>query len=203
MTAFPVFQVIEAWRLGFHDGRALEHILDASDARQSGTNPADDLRRAAWYLDRLAELGDGRDPDTSTQPETNLELQHGAEHAVGRLVEWLQHNTDWADGDPISFVIRELALVRERLSRMLKQKLPPEPTHVNLGQGALCGLESPCTFVDPDQAECLDCLRVCIRRLRPGGEAPPAADEETSAPETALPETALPEISGPDLEGVT
>lgn len=180
-------QAIESWRLSYHEGRALERILAASDAHQAGDNPADELRHAAWLLGRLAEIEEGRDPD-ATKEEASLERVSDGEHAVGRLVEWLQDNTDWKEGDPIAFVIRELALVRERLSRMLKQKLPPETTHINLGHGALCGLVSPCKFVDPDSAECLDCLRACVRRLRPGGEGLPAVAEETAPPETSGPE---------------
>lgn len=46
--------VIEDWKLGFHDGNALKYI-----ARWRHKNGVEDLRKARWYLDRPIASIDG------------------------------------------------------------------------------------------------------------------------------------------------
>ena len=49
-------EIIEAWDLGFHAGSALKYI---ARYRHKGS-PARDLRKAAWFLRRLADLVEGK-----------------------------------------------------------------------------------------------------------------------------------------------
>lgn len=48
---YEAIKVIEAWGLGFHLGSAMKYI---SRYRSKGS-PAEDLRKAAWYLNREAD----------------------------------------------------------------------------------------------------------------------------------------------------
>lgn len=45
--------VIEAWGLGFHLGNAVKYIARAGF--KAGAQPADDLAKAVWYLERARE----------------------------------------------------------------------------------------------------------------------------------------------------
>jgi hypothetical protein len=56
-------EVIEAWGCGYHDGAALKYI---ARYRHKGS-PARDLRKAAWYLSRLADLIEGTAGDPPPQ----------------------------------------------------------------------------------------------------------------------------------------
>ena len=44
-----VIEVIEDWKLGFHDGNAVKYIARAAHKG----NRLQDLQKARWYLDRL------------------------------------------------------------------------------------------------------------------------------------------------------
>jgi hypothetical protein len=50
-TTYEAIKVIEAWDLGFNLGNVVKYI---SRADSKGT-PIDDLRKAAWYLERELE----------------------------------------------------------------------------------------------------------------------------------------------------
>ena len=53
---YEAIKVIEAWELGFHTGNAVKYIRRAG-AKQ-GEPELQDLRKAAWYLQRrIAVLG--------------------------------------------------------------------------------------------------------------------------------------------------
>jgi len=54
-------EIIEAWGLDYHAGAALKYI---ARYRFKGT-PGRDLRKAAWYLRRLADVIEG----TAGKPE--------------------------------------------------------------------------------------------------------------------------------------
>ena len=45
-----VIDAIEAWQLGFHAGNVIKYV-----ARHEHKNGLEDLRKAAWYLNRLIE----------------------------------------------------------------------------------------------------------------------------------------------------
>jgi hypothetical protein len=45
-----VIDAIEAWQLGFHAGNVVKYV-----ARAPHKNGLEDLRKAAWYLNRLIE----------------------------------------------------------------------------------------------------------------------------------------------------
>lgn len=45
-----VIDAIEAWQLGFHAGNVVKYV-----ARHKHKNGLEDLRKAAWYLNRLIE----------------------------------------------------------------------------------------------------------------------------------------------------
>lgn len=47
---YEVIKVIEAWGLGFCLGNALKYI--GRSGKKYGENPIDDLKKAAWYINR-------------------------------------------------------------------------------------------------------------------------------------------------------
>ena len=49
-TTYEAIKVIEAWDLGFCLGNAVKYICRCG--RKDGMSRLDDLRKAAWYLDR-------------------------------------------------------------------------------------------------------------------------------------------------------
>lgn len=49
-TTYEAIKVIEAWDLGFALGNAVKYISRAG--RKPGVDPLEDLRKAAWYLQR-------------------------------------------------------------------------------------------------------------------------------------------------------
>ena len=53
-TPYETIKVIEAWGLGFHLGNVVKYI---SRAGKKGA-AIDDLRKAAWYLNRAIELAE-------------------------------------------------------------------------------------------------------------------------------------------------
>ena len=72
---YETIKVIEAWDLGFNLGNAIKYI---SRADKKGNN-VEDLRKAAWYLEREIRNLEGRpDPNQSDlfnqpQGENNVE----------------------------------------------------------------------------------------------------------------------------------
>lgn len=50
---YEPIKIIEAKHLGFHEGNALKYLLRAG--YKPGESRAKDLRKAAWYLQRLAD----------------------------------------------------------------------------------------------------------------------------------------------------
>lgn len=61
---FEPIKIIEAKGLGFHDGNALKYLLRAG--YKPGESRAKDLRKAAWYLTRLARQLDQLEDDDGT-----------------------------------------------------------------------------------------------------------------------------------------
>ena len=53
---FEVIDVIEDWKLGFHEGNAVKYIARA----KFKNNELEDLKKAKWYLDRLIEKLEGK-----------------------------------------------------------------------------------------------------------------------------------------------
>lgn len=51
---YEAIKVIEAWQLGFCDGNVVKYI-----SRWRDKGGVDDLRKAAWYLDRFIKQQDG------------------------------------------------------------------------------------------------------------------------------------------------
>jgi len=49
--------VIEGWQLGFNLGNCVKYI---SRAGRKSADPVEDLRKAAWYLEREIEQQEGR-----------------------------------------------------------------------------------------------------------------------------------------------
>lgn len=49
---YEVIDVIEDWRLGFHLGNVLKYIARAEHKK----NALEDLKKAAWYLNRYIEV---------------------------------------------------------------------------------------------------------------------------------------------------
>lgn len=45
-----VIDAIEDWQLGFHDGNVIKYV-----ARHKHKNGVEDLKKAAWYLNRLIQ----------------------------------------------------------------------------------------------------------------------------------------------------
>jgi hypothetical protein len=58
--AYEPIKVIEAWRLDFHLGNTVKYI---SRAGRKG-DELEDLKKAAWYLQRRIELLEGRDEES-------------------------------------------------------------------------------------------------------------------------------------------
>lgn len=53
---YEAIKVIEAWNLGFCLGNTIKYISRAG--KKEGSNAAEDLRKALWYLQReIASLG--------------------------------------------------------------------------------------------------------------------------------------------------
>jgi hypothetical protein len=52
-TVYEAIKVISAWGLGFCLGNALKYICRAG--RKQNTSALEDLRKAAWYLNREIE----------------------------------------------------------------------------------------------------------------------------------------------------
>ena len=52
-TTYEVIKVIEAWQLGFCLGNAVKYIARAGKKDQ--TREVEDLKKAAWYLQRLIQ----------------------------------------------------------------------------------------------------------------------------------------------------
>lgn len=52
-TPYEAIKVIEAWGLGYALGSALKYICRAG--KKPGAEPLEDLRKAAWYLNREIE----------------------------------------------------------------------------------------------------------------------------------------------------
>lgn len=56
---FEVIDIIEDYKLSFHDGNALKYILRAgkkeSDSKDSKASAIQDWKKAIWYLERLIE----------------------------------------------------------------------------------------------------------------------------------------------------
>lgn len=50
---YEPIKVIEAWGLGFHLGNAVKYIARAG--KKPGSDAAEDLRKAAWYISREAD----------------------------------------------------------------------------------------------------------------------------------------------------
>lgn len=48
-------EVIEDWKLGYHEGNALKYLC-----RWQYKNGIEDLKKAKWYLERLIELNDAK-----------------------------------------------------------------------------------------------------------------------------------------------
>lgn len=55
-NGIEVIDVIEAYGLGFHLGNAVKYIL--RNGRKDDTNPTEDLKKAAWYLNRQIALNE-------------------------------------------------------------------------------------------------------------------------------------------------
>lgn len=53
-NVYEAIKVIEAWDLGFHLGNAVKYIARAG----SKGNRLEDLKKAAWYLNREIEKGE-------------------------------------------------------------------------------------------------------------------------------------------------
>jgi|TARA_R110000744_G_scaffold380448_1_gene501260 hypothetical protein len=51
-----VIKVIESWQLNFHAGSVIKYI----SRYQHKDNPARDLKKALWYLERLIELEENK-----------------------------------------------------------------------------------------------------------------------------------------------
>lgn len=49
-VTYETVKVIEAWKLGFHDGNAVKYI-----SRWRQKNGVEDLKKAVWYLQRLID----------------------------------------------------------------------------------------------------------------------------------------------------
>lgn len=79
---YEAIKVIEAWGLGFHLGSVLKYLRRAG--RKPGAPATEDLRKAAWYLERAiqaAELGAERT---------------GTEKTLEERPRWI---LDWTDGE--------------------------------------------------------------------------------------------------------
>lgn len=50
---YEVIKVLEAWQLGFHLGNAVKYIARAGKKNKSKV--LEDLKKAAWYLNRYIE----------------------------------------------------------------------------------------------------------------------------------------------------
>lgn len=57
---YEAIKVIEAWGLNFNLGQVLKYIKRAGS--KAGNSRVDDLRKAAWYLDREIQRDDGTLP---------------------------------------------------------------------------------------------------------------------------------------------
>ena len=53
--SIEVIDAIEDWQLGFHAGNVVKYV-----ARYRHKNGIEDLKKAAWYLNRLIELETAR-----------------------------------------------------------------------------------------------------------------------------------------------
>jgi len=54
---YDAIDLIEAMKMDFHTGNALKYIVRAGS--KPGADTSVDLRKAAWYLNRRADLLDG------------------------------------------------------------------------------------------------------------------------------------------------
>lgn len=52
---FEVIDVIEDWKLGFHEGNVIKYVARAKYKK----NELEDLKKAAWYLARLISKLEG------------------------------------------------------------------------------------------------------------------------------------------------
>jgi hypothetical protein len=50
--SIEVIDAIEDWKLGFHEGNVVKYVARAKHKGQE----LEDLKKAAWYLNRLIEL---------------------------------------------------------------------------------------------------------------------------------------------------
>ncbi len=71
-----VIDAIEDWRLGFHEGNVVKYVARAAHKE----NELEDLRKAAWYLNRKiealsAKAGLGEMVEAKFLPETTYEVE--------------------------------------------------------------------------------------------------------------------------------
>ncbi len=52
-----VIEFIDSWDLGFYEGNIIKYVT-----RYPHKNGIEDLKKAKWYLDRLIEIIDNKDP---------------------------------------------------------------------------------------------------------------------------------------------
>src|SRR5262245_10076306 len=70
-TIYEVIKVIEAWDLNFSLGNAVKYIYRAG--KKDGVDPLEDLRKAAWYLQReilIRSVSPSLTTDTSNTSST-------------------------------------------------------------------------------------------------------------------------------------
>lgn len=53
-TTYEVIKVLESWGLGFHLGNVVKYVARAG--RKDRNKEIEDLKKAAWYLERYIKL---------------------------------------------------------------------------------------------------------------------------------------------------